>query len=41
MARVIGSSQVQRDQEKVSLDLSVPENDLAALIQNNGLVLHF
>jgi hypothetical protein len=41
MARVIGGSQVQRDQEKVSLDLNVPESDLAALIQNNGLVLHF
>jgi hypothetical protein len=41
MARVIGGSQVQRDQEKVSLDLTVGESDLAALIQNNGLTLHF
>jgi len=41
MARVLGTSQVQREDEKVSLDVSVPESDLAALIQTNGLVLHF
>jgi hypothetical protein len=41
MARVLGNSQVQRDEDKVNLDVSVPESDLAALIQTNGLALHF
>lgn len=41
MSRVISASQVQRDDNKVILNLSVPESDLAALVQSNGLVLHF
>jgi hypothetical protein len=41
MARVLGGSQVQREEDKISLNVTVPESDLAALIQSNGLALHF
>jgi hypothetical protein len=41
LARVLGFSQVQREEDRVKLDISVPEKDLAALIETNSLSLHF
>jgi hypothetical protein len=41
MARVLGNTQVQRENDQVRLDVNVQESDLAALIQTNGLLLHF
>lgn len=41
MARILGSSQVQRAEGQLSLALTIPESDLATLIQKNGLALHF
>jgi hypothetical protein len=39
--RVLGLSQVHRQEDRVILDLNIPESDLTALIQTDGLELHF
>ena len=41
IARVLGGSQVQRGEDKVSLEASITESDLAALIQTHSLALRF